>query len=99
MKIIQLLAAIDGESPGTIGSQIYGLGDDGAVYELVSPCQPKARTCNSAGHPGAIASEQVIKDSFRYGTKILYYPGATAGWKEVCKSDERSEVIKHPLAQ
>jgi len=37
MKIIQLLAAIDGESPGTIGSQIYGLGDDGAVYELVSP--------------------------------------------------------------
>jgi hypothetical protein len=37
VKIIQLLAAIDGESPGTIGSQIYGLGDDGAVYELVSP--------------------------------------------------------------
>lgn len=37
MKIIQLLAAIDGESPGTIGSQIYGLGDDGVVYELCSP--------------------------------------------------------------
>lgn len=40
MKIIQLLAAIDGESPGTIGSQIYGLGDDGAVWELVSPRSP-----------------------------------------------------------
>jgi hypothetical protein len=43
MKIIQLLAAIDGESPGTIGSQIYGLGDDGVVYELVSPQRPGLR--------------------------------------------------------
>jgi hypothetical protein len=41
MKIIQLLAAIDGESPGTIGSQVYGLGDNGAMYELVSPSKPR----------------------------------------------------------
>lgn len=40
MKIIQLLAAIDGESPGTIGSQIYGLDSEGDVWELVSPRKP-----------------------------------------------------------
>lgn len=42
MKIIQLLAAIDGESPGTLGSTIYGLSDEGDVYELVSPQAPRA---------------------------------------------------------
>lgn len=41
MKIIQLLAAIDGESPGTVGSTIYGLSDEGDVYEMVSPQKPR----------------------------------------------------------
>jgi len=98
MKIIQLLAAIDGESPGTIGSQIYGLGDDGVVYEMVSPSAPQARRCNSAGHPGSLMNEQEVREGFLYGTKILFYPGAAGGWKEVCRSEERSEVIKHSLA-
>jgi hypothetical protein len=40
MKIIQLLAATDGESPGTIGSTVFGLCDGGAVWELVSPRKP-----------------------------------------------------------
>lgn len=40
MKIIQLLAAIDGESPGAIGSTVYGLDSVGAVWELISPRKP-----------------------------------------------------------
>jgi hypothetical protein len=78
MKIIQLLAAIDGESPGTIGSQIYGLSDSGDVYELVSPSAPRTPK-NYGGQP--------------LGT---YYDGATGGWKLICQSHERSEVIPNP---
>lgn len=74
MKIIQLLAAIDGESPGTIGSTIYGLSDEGDVYELVSPSSPR-----TVGHHTLNA--------------LRYYEGATGGWKLICQSHERSEVI------
>jgi len=78
MKIIQLLAAIDGESPGTIGSQIYGLGDDGVVYEMES-----ARGVRTLGpsHAGGLKR---------------YFDGATGGWKVICQSHERSEVIPNP---
>lgn len=79
MKIIQLLASIDGESPGAIGSTIYGLSDGGVVYELVSPIP--------------------VRDQYnRFDKETRYLDGHTGGWKEVCRSDERSEVIKHPLA-
>jgi hypothetical protein len=91
MKIIQLLAAIDGESPGTIGSQIYGLGDDGVVYELVSPRKPYAQ--GSGYIPDDVAEKRLAE-----GKSVLFYQGSTGGWKEICRSDERSEVIKHPLA-
>ena len=92
MKIIQLLAAIDGEMPGAIGSQIYGLGDDGSVYELVSPWSPKAQ--NSRGN--YIPDPEAKLDMFN-GKTVFLAPGYTGGWKIVATSDERSEIIKHPL--
>jgi hypothetical protein len=86
MKIIQILAAVNGETPGSFESQLLGLGDDGGLYEYVYPRQSRARDKNaryiSENNPELMVSFQ---------------DGTTQGWQLICMSIDRPKALPHPL--
>jgi hypothetical protein len=92
MKIIQLVTAVNGESPGSFESQLLGLGDDGGLYEWVIGRSPQAINKYSA-----YLSEQAVKAAQEDGSSIRFIDGTTQGWQLICMSIDRPKVIPHPL--
>lgn len=85
MKIIQLLTGQDGE-----GHVLYGLGDDGCVYESWTRTEPRI-TFRKA------TRAELDADSSREtkGVKV-YKDGNTGGWRLLVTSDSRAKVMPHP---
>ena len=86
MKIVQIIAAVIGETPGTIDSPLFGLGDDGGLYEFVPARKPLARDKNGKW------VEKVEQNPTQF------YEGSTVGWRLMCGSTDRATSIPHPLA-
>lgn len=90
MRIIQIVGG-GVTSDGDEGT-VYGLGDDGNLYEFVAGYKPGL-------------TQIAIKDPVSGWKKdergfTVYEPhytdGATRGWKLVCASDTLSTLIPHP---
>jgi hypothetical protein len=92
MKIIQLVTAVNGESPGSFESQLLGLGDDGGLYEYVAQRRALARNYLSQ----YIAEDQ-IRGEFLKGKTVHFSDGSTGGWQLICMSIDRPKAIPHPL--
>jgi hypothetical protein len=84
MKIIQLVTAVNGESPGSFESQLLGLGDDGGLYEYVGARQAVARDKFYA-----YTSVPEKMDHFLDGT--------TQGWQLICMSIDRPKLLPHSM--
>ena len=86
MKIIQLVTAVNGESPGSFESQILGLGDDGGLYEYVASRKALARDKNARYvHPN---NPELM---------VSFVDGTTQGWQLICMSIDRPKTIPHPM--
>jgi hypothetical protein len=91
MKIIQLVTAVNGESPGSFESQLLGLGDDGGLYEYVG-----ARRAVAHGQTRYIDNATVCK--YQNEQKhITFQDGTTVGWQLICMSIDRPKALPHPL--
>jgi hypothetical protein len=86
MKIVQLVTAVNGESPGSFESQLLGLGDDGGLYEYVYPRQAQARGRNS-NYVSPNNPELMVS----------FIDGTTQGWQLICMSIDRPKALPHPL--
>jgi hypothetical protein len=84
MKIIQLVTAVNGESPGSFESQLLGLGDDGGLYEYVMAKRPLAR-------------DEVFRYTDDPKKMRTYLDGTTQGWQLICMSIDRPKAIPHPM--
>ena len=91
MKIIQLVTAVNGESPGSFESQLLGLGDDGGLYEYVMPRQARALDKNHRLMGGE------AKGVIESGAQVYFQDGTTQGWQLICMSIDRPKAIPHPL--
>lgn len=91
MKIIQIIAAVNGESPGSFESQLLGLGDDGGLYEYVWPRQAKAYDKQSR----LIGVE--IQSYMQLGNVPRFIDGTTQGWQLICMSIDRPKALPHPF--
>lgn len=83
MKIIQLLTGQDGE-----GHVLYGLGDDGCVYESWTRQEPRRVPTKKMSKEYPLG--QALPDSF------TYKDGNTGGWRLLLTSDSRAKVMPHP---
>jgi hypothetical protein len=93
MKIIQIIAAVNGESPGSFESQLLGLGDDGGLYEYVWPRQAHVRKNGVNQHSKNIPETH----SERALLNLTYHDGTTQGWQLICMSIDRPKSLPHPL--
>lgn len=77
MKIIQLMAgnADDGHS-------LYGLGDDGSLYEFYYAQVARKHDVYNANGNGSL--------------EVKFVDGNTAGWKLLCATGVMTKVIPHP---
>lgn len=91
MKIIQLVAAMNGEAPGHFESPILGLGDDGNLYQLVET-RPAHALVN-----GRYADYAAVEKQMEEGKSVIFRDGSTTGWKLICMSIDRPKAIPHPL--
>lgn len=91
MKIIQLVTAVNGESPGHFESQLLGLGDDGGLYEYVMECRATGRFNAVYKTPEEVAILQKLDKD------VVFQDGTTQGWRLICMSIDRPKVIPHPL--
>lgn len=91
MKIIQIITAVNGESPGAFESQLLGLGDDGGLYEYVGPRRARAYDKQSR----LLGAE--IKAYMEQGNLPKFCDGSTQGWQLICMSIDRPKALPHPL--
>ena len=91
MKIIQIIAAVNGESPGSFESQLLGLGDDGGLYEFVTARRPTGRFNSVYKTPEEVAILQKLDKN------VIFQDGTTQGWQLICMSIDRPKALPHPL--
>jgi hypothetical protein len=92
MKIIQLVTAVNGESPGSFESQLLGLGDDGGLYEYMYPRQPQTRDIY-----GNYVPKEKIEEFLKNRNTLKFTDGTTQGWQLICMSIDRPKALPHPL--
>lgn len=90
MRIIQIVGG-GVTSEGDEGT-VYGLGDDGGLYEFWSGHKPTVTKVAVQNPQGGWKKDE--KGFTVYDPR--YVDGATRGWKLVCTSDARSTSIPHP---
>jgi hypothetical protein len=91
MKIIQLVAAMNGEAPGHFESPILGLGDDGNLYQLIEAYPSKVLV------NGRYADDEAVKKHMKEGNMPTFRDGTTQGWQLICMSIDRPKALPHPL--
>ena len=92
MKIIQIIAAVNGESPGHFESQLLGLGDDGGLYAWEQGGIARARFGSFY-----LQNETTIKKYQEEEKHLTFVDGSTCGWRLLCMSFDMTKTIPHPL--
>lgn len=96
MKIIQILTGPEG-GEGNTDHVIYGLGDDGVLYMYCAECAAGASIPSGQFARKFASSIDEIKAAQEAGGWVQFHTGCTNGWKPLCGSGERYEVLYHPL--
>lgn len=90
MRIIQIVGG--GITSAGDGGTVYGLGDDGNLYEFESGYKPYI---TKVGVKDPVSGWKKDEQGFIV-YESSYTDGMTRGWKLVCASDTRSTLIPHP---
>lgn len=96
MKIIQIMTGPESGEGGT-DHVIYGLGDNGMLYMFCAERAPWARIPSGKYAQKCTSSIDEISAAQGAGDLVQFYTGCTNGWKPLCSSDERYDVLYHPL--
>lgn len=87
MKIIQILAGQEDES-----HLLYGLGDDGALYEFHYAMEPIKRLVSAVAKTKRMAVDDLVEPP---PVQVRYNDGSTLGWKLLCPSGQMAKPVPH----